>query len=88
MRLSLTHHVIIIVVFASCTDEEGCAQQWSRASSNLVDFGDVVGKRSRVNEHMLVETEMVSKLGYDMSLSQCDHLHRLFGRHGDVVYVQ
>lgn len=40
--LGLADHVVVIIRLASCTDEEGSAEQWCRTGSDLWDFGDVV----------------------------------------------
>lgn len=50
------HHIVIIVVLAAGPDEKGGAHQRSGARADLLDFGDVVGERGRVDEDLLVES--------------------------------
>lgn len=54
-RLGLAHHVVIIVVFASRSDEERGTEERRRTGSELLDLGDVVGQRGGVDEGLLVE---------------------------------
>ena len=56
VRLGLAHHVVIVEGLAPCADEEGGAEKRRRASSDLLDLGDVVGKRGGVDEGLLVES--------------------------------
>lgn len=55
IRLDLAHHIIIVVCFTSCTDEEGGTEKRRRAGSELFDLGDVVGKRGGIDEVLVVE---------------------------------
>lgn len=56
VRLGLAHHVVIVVGLAPCADEIGGTEEGRRAGSDLLDLGDVVGKRGGVDERLLVES--------------------------------
>jgi hypothetical protein len=43
VRLGLAHHVVIVVVLASCANEERGTEKGRRTGSQLLDLGDVVG---------------------------------------------
>lgn len=53
--LVLALHIIIVVIAASGADEEGSREKRRRAGTDLLDGGDVVGQRSGVEKHRLVE---------------------------------
>lgn len=65
VRLGLAVHEIVIVGFASCTNEEGCGEERRRGGPDFLDLGDRIGERSRVDEHLLVEA-----VGADQGQSQ------------------
>jgi hypothetical protein len=54
-RLGLAHHVVIVVVLASRSNEVGGTEQRRRTGSELLDLGDVIGQRGGVDEGFLVE---------------------------------
>lgn len=54
--LVLALHVVIVVVTASRTDEEGGREQGCRAGAEFLDLGDGVGQGGSVVEDLLVET--------------------------------
>lgn len=54
--LGLALHVVIVVVAASGADEERRRQERSRASTDFLDRGDILGQRSGVDESLLVES--------------------------------
>ena len=56
--LGLAHHVVIVVGFAPGTDEERGAEEGRRAGTELLDLGDVVGKRGGVDEVLVVESAL------------------------------
>lgn len=58
LRLAL--HVVVVVIAASRPDEEGSRQQRRRAGANLLDGGNMVGERRRVDENLLVEPALPS----------------------------
>jgi hypothetical protein len=60
VALRLAHHVVIVVVLAPRADEEGGAEEGRRAGSKLLDLGDVVGQRGRVDEGLLIEPAGIS----------------------------
>lgn len=63
MRLRLAHHIVVIVVLASCTDEEGSAHQRGGAGADLLDLGDGVWEWGGIDEDRLIEaggSELVS----------------------------
>jgi len=55
--LCLALHVVVIVVAASRPDEVRRRKKGSRASTELFDLGDRIGKRGGVVENLLVEAE-------------------------------
>jgi len=54
-RLGLAHHVVVVVVLASRSNEVGGTEEGRRAGSKLLDLGDVIGQRGGVDEGFLVE---------------------------------
>ena len=60
VRLGLAEHVVVIVRFASCADEEGGAEQGCRRCSDLWDFRYAGWERCGVDEDLLVETVVLS----------------------------
>ena len=56
VSLGLAHHVVIVVGLAAVADEEGSAQEGRRTGAELLDLGDVIGQRGRVDEGLLVES--------------------------------
>lgn len=56
IRLGLALHEIVIVGSAAGADKEGGAHERSGGGADLWDFWDVIGKRSGVDEEMLVES--------------------------------
>lgn len=58
LRLAL--HVVIVVVAASSADEEGRGEKGSRAGTNLLDGGNVLGERRGVDEDLLLESANLS----------------------------
>jgi len=62
VRLRLTHHVIVIVGFASCSYKVGCAQQGCRTRPNLCHLWDVVREGCGVQEDLLIESTDVLAL--------------------------
>lgn len=57
VRLCFAHHVVVIVVLASGTDEEGSAHQRGGAGADLLDFGDGVWEWGGINEDGLIEAD-------------------------------
>ncbi|KAL8640971.1 MAG: hypothetical protein Q9228_002175 [Teloschistes exilis] len=55
MRLCLAHHIVVIVVLASCTDEEGSAHQRGGAGTDLLDLGDGVWEWGGIDEDGLIK---------------------------------
>lgn len=53
--LIFTHHEVVIVRFAASANEIACGEQRCRRGTNLVDLGNVVGERIRIDEDVLVE---------------------------------
>lgn len=70
VRLSLAHHVVVIVSLASCADKERSAQKGSGGGAELLDLGDVIGQRSGVDEGLRLET--------GGQLAQTSPIHKLF----------
>lgn len=58
--VGLALHVIIVVRPASCADEEGGGKKRSGRGTDLLDLGNVVWKRSCVDEDGLVESGIMS----------------------------
>jgi len=56
VRLGLAHHVVVIIGLASCTNKEGGTEQGRRTCSKFFDLGYIFGKRSGVDESLLVES--------------------------------
>jgi hypothetical protein len=54
--LGLAHHVVIVVGLAPGADEVRGAEEGRRAGAELLDLGDVVGKRGGVDEVLVVES--------------------------------
>ena len=54
--LGLALHVVIVVVAASRADEEGSREQRRRAGADLLDLGDRVGERRRIDQSLLVKS--------------------------------
>lgn len=65
--LGFAVHEIIVVGFASCADEEGCGEERGGGGADLGDFGDGVGERSGVDEHLLVESGLSGGHGVGVS---------------------
>lgn len=56
VRLGFAHHVVVIVGFASCSDEEGSTKEGRRTGSKFFDLGYIIGERGRVDKGLLVES--------------------------------
>ena len=56
MRLRLTHHIVVIVSFASRPNKVGRAHQRGGTSANLADLGDGLGEGGGVEEDLLVKS--------------------------------
>jgi hypothetical protein len=63
--LGLAQHEVVIVVLASCADEEGRRHKRGRGGSELLDLGNRLGERSRVVENVLVEARVNSSATRD-----------------------
>lgn len=64
VRLLLAHHVVVVVRKTPRTNEKGCGKQWGCCSANLLNGGNVVGKRSSVDvEKVVVNDFSVGHLG-------------------------
>lgn len=59
--LGLALHVVIVVLAASGANEEGGGQQRSRAGTDFLDGGNILWKRSGVDEDLLVEPVYLGK---------------------------
>ena len=61
--LGLALHVVIVVVAASRADKEGSREQRCRAGADLLDLGDRVGERRRIDQSLLVKSGAMVSVG-------------------------
>lgn len=56
VRLGFAVHVVVIVRFAACANEEGGTEERSGGGADFCDLGEGVGKGGGVEEDLLVES--------------------------------